>query len=327
MKKLTRWFPVILAALAIIGCGDIPAVQSAFLIGITPHADFATTGKVDFTILPKDEAGAAIIDAGLQIQLDVADPADVSLAQLGVREILPDPGAKLAATLDLDSSGSMGSNDPDRLRVKAAHEFIGQLGSGDKVSVCDFGSGSTPPFTRTRLLTDFTEDKTVARAAADQVRASGGTPMFKSIVEVLGYFNDKHPAGSINRALVVLGDGQPNGGGTLAQACDKAKQTGIRINTVGFGPAADNSPRRSDSAVRTLRDLASCSGGAYTSVAKASDLQNAFANLGQAAKSGSVVVTAQLGPVPPRGTPVSGNIAIGNGMQAPIQLQYTFTAP
>ena len=222
---------------------------------------------------------------------------------------------------------SLRVNDPDRLRVKAAHAFIEQLGAGDKVAVCDFGSGRTPPFTKTRMLTDFTEDKTVAKAAADQVRASGGTPMFKSIVEVLGYFDGKHPASSINRALVVLGDGRPNGGGTLAQACDKAKQTGIRINTVGFGPAADSSPRRSDSAVRTLRDLATCSGGAYTSVADASELQTAFANLGQAAKSGSVVVTVKLGPVPPKGTPVSGNIAIGNGMQAPIQLQYSFTAP
>ena len=117
MKKHTQWFLVILASLAIIGCGEIPTVQSAFLIGITPHADFATTGKVDFTILPKDEEGAAIIDAGLQIDMNVADPAGMTLAQLGVKEILPDPSAKLAATLNLDSSGSMRGNDPDRLRV------------------------------------------------------------------------------------------------------------------------------------------------------------------------------------------------------------------
>ncbi len=222
----------------------------------------------------------------------------------------------------------MSGNDPTRLRVKAAQEYIRQLSSDDKVAVCDFGSGSTPPFKRTRLLADFTEDKAAANAAVDKVRASGSTPMFKSVVEVLDYFNGKHPAGSINRSLLVLGDGRPNGGGTLAQACDKAKQTGIRINTVGFGPAADQSPRRSESAVRTLRDLATCSGGAYTSVVDASELQNAFANLGQAAKSGSVVVTVQFGPVPHKGTPISGNITIGNGWQsAPIELQYTFSAP
>ena len=327
MKMQIRWLFVLVASLAIFGCGDIPPVQSAFLIGITPHADFATSGKVDFAILPKDEQGAAIIDVGLQIELDVADPAEISLAQLSIKEILPDPQAKLAATLDLDSSGSMRSNDPDRLRVKAAQEFIAQLGNDDQVAVCDFGSGKTAPFQRTRLLADFTTDKTVARAAVDQVRASGGTPMFKSVVEVLDYFNSKHPAGSVNRALLVLGDGKPNGGGTLTQACDKAKQTGIRINTVGFGPAADQSPKRSESAVRTLRDLATCSGGAYTGVVDASELQNAFSNLGQAAKSGSVVVTVQFGPVPHKGTPISGNISIGNGLQSPIQLQYTFSAP
>ena len=327
MKKQTSWLIILVASLATFGCGELPTVQSAFLIGITPHADFATSGKVDFAILPKDEQGAAIIDSGLDILLDVADPADVSLMQLDAREILPNPQAKLAATLDLDSSGSMSGNDPMRLRVKAAQEFIAQLGNDDQVAVCDFGAGKTAPFQKTRLLADFTKDKTAARAAADKVMASGSTPMFKSVVEVLDYFNSKHPAGSVNRALLVLGDGKPNGGGTLTQACDKAKQTGIRINTVGFGPAADQSPRRSESAVRTLRDLATCSGGAYTGVVDASELQNAFSNLGQAAKSGSVIITVQFGPIPAKGTPISGNISIGNGAQDPIQLQYSFTAP
>lgn len=327
MKKKTSLILVLTASLAVLGCGELPTVESAFLIGITPHADFATSGKVDFAILPKDEQGAAIIDAGLDIVLDVADPADVSLTQLDAREILPNPQAKLAAMLDLDSSGSMRSNDPNRLRVKAAQEFIAQLGNDDQVAVCDFGTGKTAPFQKTRLLADFTADKTVARAAVDQVRASGGTPMFKSVVEVLDYFNSKHAAGSVNRALVVLGDGKPNGGGTLTQACDKAKQTGIRINTVGFGPAADQSPRRNDKAVRTLRDLATCSGGAYTSVVDASELQKAFSNLGQAAKSGSVVITVQFGPIPAKGTPISGNISLGNGAQSPISLQYSFSAP
>ena len=207
----------------------------------------------------------------------------------------------------------------------AAQRFIDQLGSDDQVAVCDFGSGQTAPFSRTRLLADFTSDKSVAKSAVDQVRASGSTPMFKSIVELLDYFNGKHPAGSVNRALVVLGDGQPNGGGTLQQACDKARQTGIRINTVGFGPAADQSPRRSDKAVKTLRDLATCSGGAYTCVADAEQLQSAFANLGQATKSGSVVVTVQFDPVPAPGSTVAGTIHIGNGLQDPVQLQYTFS--
>lgn len=77
------------------------------MLGITPHADFATSGKVDFAILPKDEAGAAIIDAGLEISPGVAEPAETAVRQLQVRELLPDPQYKLAAALDLDSSGSM----------------------------------------------------------------------------------------------------------------------------------------------------------------------------------------------------------------------------
>jgi hypothetical protein len=312
-----------------LGCGlsDVPEVKEAFLIGITPHADFAQSGLVDFAILPKDEVGQAIIDTGLEVNISALLPAGTSVMSMDSRAVLPQPGKQLVTALDLDSSGSMGSNDPGRLRVQAAKLFIDQLDASDLVGVFDFGAGKTPPFSSTRMLADFTADGVAAKAAIDLIKASGGTPMYPSIVELMDHFNQQHPAGVASRSMIVLGDGQPNGGGTLQACCDAAKAAGIPINTIGFGPAADSSPRASTKAVQTLRSLAACSGGAYSGVVEASALNQAFTTMGQAAKSGSVVITVKYGPIPMTGTPVSGDVAIGNGAQSPVAIQYAFVAP
>jgi hypothetical protein len=311
------------------GCGavDVPEVKEAFIIGITPHADFTTSGLADFAILPKDEAGQAVIEAGLEVSVSADTPAGTVATGQSTRAVQPQPGKQLVSALDLDSSGSMGGNDPARLRVEAAKQFVDQLDGADSVGVFDFGAGKTDPLGSTRLLADFTTDKALAKAAIDQIKASGGTPMYRSIVEVLDHFNQLHPAGGASRAMVVLGDGQPNGGGTLQACCDRAIATGIPINTIGFGPAADQSPRASKKAVDTLRRLASCSGGAYSGVVEASALESAFRTMGQATKSGSVVVTVKFSPVPPPGSQIGGTVSIGNGAQAPVAIQYTFIAP
>ena len=75
---------------------------------------------------------------------------------IDTKAMQPQPGKQLVTALDLDSSGSMGSNDPARLRVQAAKLFVDQLDAGDLVGVFDFGAGKTPPFSSTRMLADFT---------------------------------------------------------------------------------------------------------------------------------------------------------------------------
>lgn len=49
--------------------------------------------------------------------------------------------------------------------------------------------------------------------------------------------------------------------------------------------------------------------------------------LGQASKSGSVVITVRYSPVPASDASVQGNVTIGNGLQTPVQIPYTFVAP
>lgn len=79
------------------------------------------------------------------------------------------------------------------------------LAAEDQVAVADFGAGKTGLFKVTRLLSDFTKDKAKAKLAMALVKASGGTPMFESVSELLIAFNLKFPAASYpNRALVIL---------------------------------------------------------------------------------------------------------------------------
>lgn len=313
-----------------LGCGDgrtSAEVAEAFIIGITPHADFRSTGLVDFSFLPKDATGEALIEAGVAITIDVTLPADTAAQPQARVESQPNPDAQLVAALNLDSSGSMRSADPDELRKGAAKQFVDQLRTSDEVGVFDFGAGTSAPLRSTRLLADFTSDSVTVEDAIDRVVASGGTPMYASITEVLEYFDAKYPLGTAHRSLMVLGDGSPNGGGTQAATCAAAQETGIPINTIGFGSAADQSPSVEPRAVDVLRNLADCSGGAYTGVVQASELSGAFTTFGQAVRSGSIVITVAFDPIPASRARASGSASLGNHNQTPITLSYTFVVP
>lgn len=326
---MKRVLAALSAMLMLSTCGlDVPAVAEAFLIGITPHDDFKTSGLVDVTVLPKDDKGQAIIKQGITVAFDITTPAGTTTTEQSKKVLQPDNSKSLATVLDLDSSGSMATTDPMQLRKEAAKQYVDQLGTSDMVAVYDFGAGSTTGLTASRLLSDFTSDKAAAKTAIDKITASGGTPLFASCVEVLSAFGQKYSAASGNRAMLLLSDGQPSGSGTLQACCDKAKETGIPVNTLGFGPAADSSPSAVPDAVATLRKIANCSGGAYTGVVEATGLSNTLRAQGQAAKLGSVQITVKFSPIPATGTKVSGTAKVGNGSQAkPVELSFTFVAP
>ncbi len=312
-----------------IGTASSPEVAEASIIGVTPHVDFEQTGLVDLSILPKDATGETLIDDDVLVDVTVSEPADIDLVQQGRVNNQPNPNARLAAAIDVDSSGSMSDNDPNGLRKAAAKSFVDELGVDDELAIFDFGAGGTfPTFSDTRVLLEFTADKAAAKQAIDLVTESDqGTPLFSSVIEVLDYVNKKRPAGAYNRALTVLGDGEDNEGDYSDEACAKAVETGIPINTIGLGPAADQNPKASAEAVEVLQKLASCSGGAYTGVVDASGLQSAFTNFGTSARSGSIVVTVRFDPVVQSGQTVSGQVNVSTGEQEPVTVTYSFVAP
>lgn len=341
--KLTKWMVIFATALTMAttgtGCGDDDGevitdfeVSETLLIGVTPHPDFPTTGRIDFTLLPRNAAGQALLDTEqLALAVTASQPVSTKVTTETISARRRDRAQRVAAALNFDSSGSMENNDPDRLRVKAAQTFIDQLRGGDRVAVVEFNGcvkETEGPLSTTRILTDFTGDLGAAKAAAAKVEEKCTTPLYASVEETLGHFDSKYPAGSAHRGLLVLGDGRPNNDdGTLAAACAKAQSTGIPINTIGFGPAADQSPQKSDQAVQVLRELATCSGGAYTGIVPATDLEEAFRRFGLAATQGSVTITVVFDPIPAPDTVVEGQVSVGDGLQQPVTISYRFSAP
>lgn len=302
-------------------------VKSVVLLGVTPDKDFKTNGKVTFTVLPSGANGSAMIDTSLVFSVTATSPTGLTPTVVTKGEQRPVAGQPLITALLFDSSGSMSSNDPTRLRVEAGKQFIDQLDAEDQVAVADFGAGKTGLFKATRLLSDFTKDKAKAKLAMALVKASGGTPMFESVSELLIAFNLKFPVASYpNRALVVLGDGEPNGTGTLFGSCTWANTTKIPVNTVGFGPAAYQSPKANLTAIWNLGALSGCSGGTYSSVALAPDLSKTYVAIGQLLKKGSMKITVSYSPIPTKKF-VTGSLAVGNGQQTPVEVKYTFYAP
>ncbi len=301
-------------------------VASVSVIGITPADDFAETGLVTFTLLPKDDQGEPVIDDRLMVNA----PATLGGLTANVEDVStrePEEGKAVSVFINLDSSGSMIQSDPNELRKDAAKQFVDALATDDLVAVGDFGMGATEPFDQTRLLTDFTTDRTAIDAAVDEVMAAGGTPMYASLLEVLEFYVTAGPT-DVSRSVVLLGDGQPTGTGTLEDACASAQAAQIPLNTIGLGPAADASPSADPAAVKVLRDLADCSGGAYTGVVEAGDLGDAFDGFGQATSSGAVIVTVHFGPIPASGTGVAGDLVVGSPDQvAPVTVSYEFVAP
>jgi hypothetical protein len=302
-------------------------VKNVILLGVTPDKDFASNGTVTFTVLPTAADGSAMIDKSLAFAVAAASPSGLTPKVETKEEKRPASGQPLITGLLFDSSGSMSTNDPSRLRVEAGRQFIDQLEADDQVAVADFGAGSTIGFKATRILQNFTTDKAKAKLAMAMVAASGDTPMFESVSEVLVAFNLKFPAASYpNRALVVLGDGEPNGTGTLLGSCTVAKTTQVPVSTVGFGPAAYQSLQADLAAIWNLGALSGCSGGTYSSVARALDLSKTYVAIGQLLKKGSMVITVTYSPIPTK-TFVSGTMGVGNGTQTPVEVKYTFYAP
>jgi hypothetical protein len=347
--KFNRSYLGLVAALALGACGieeaiqeaiTLPAVSEARIVGITPAPDFETSATVKMAVIPKDASGNAIIKYGLKYSVIITDvtenePAFAPKAETqitasvgGVETNEPDLTKPVSVAIDLDSSGSMAGTDPEELRKDAAKLFVDVVPANASIGVFDFGAGATDDFTDSRKLNDFSTDKAAAKTAIDEIEASGGTPMYESVVEVIEYFDGAQSSASFSRSMLLLGDGQPNWGDvTEADACAAAVAAGIPINTIGFGPAADLSPQMYEEAVAALRNLANCSGGTYVGVATPEDISNAFDGYGEALKHGTVDLSVKLSAAPAPGSIVSGELVVSNGKDKGARVKFSFRAP
>ncbi|MES3628769.1 MAG: VWA domain-containing protein [Longimonas sp.] len=284
-------------ALVFTGCDlfgssdDDPEASEVIVIGTEVDADFLNTGRFGLSATPLDVEGSAILNENIQAEVELrpaSNQASVELEQsidivasVEVERVRRPSGNDLVVPVNLDGSGSMSWTDPDRNRVDAAKAFYDELETINvpfESGVYEFpGANQAPDFSFTRVFQDLTNDTDALRNAVDNATASGGTPMWESLAELLIYSEDQRPNNQFEKAIVLLGDGAPNGGIVPRDSvCNDANRKNSPIFGVGFGPASDVSNMANSSAVENMRYISDCTGGTYIGVPD-DDVESAFA--------------------------------------------------
>ena len=291
---------------------DGPAVNEVIVIGTQVDSDFLNTGQFGLSATPLDAEGSAILNEGIEAEVDLRPDDNNASAQLEqsinlvasveVDRVRRPSGNDLAVPVNLDGSGSMSGTDPNRDRVQATEAFFNELESNDvtfESAVFEFPGFSTDPeLNFTSLYQDFTSDTDLLRQAADQVSSSGGTPMWESLEELIEYSEDERPNDGFEKAIILLGDGDPNGDlVTRDEVCQAANNANSPIYGVGFGPASDLSDTPNSSAVENMREISRCTGGSYLPVDPDDVLATftgAFASFATGASQGSIAFNVQI---------------------------------
>lgn len=289
MRHFTTRIPIaILLGLAVLfssGCDSnsdsVPPIDDVVVIGTQVTNDFLNTGEFGLSATPLDAGGAGIISGDVQGSVTIEAPGGAALrvksdggldGTVTLERLNEASGNPLAVVVNIDGSGSMTSTDPERLRVAGAQAFVDQLEtSGDNYEVAMATYGGRSPalgLAETRMLLDFSNDAAALRDSAELVRASGGTPTYESLAELLIYSENERPAANFQKAIVLLSDGSPNTTVLRDSVCADAQRKESPIYSIGLGPASDLSPttEQSQTAIDEMRSVSLCTGAAYAGI-------------------------------------------------------------
>jgi Mg-chelatase subunit ChlD len=163
----------------------------------------------------------------------------------------------LDVALIIDSSGSMGWNDPQGYRKTAAKYFVDLASIGDQICVADFGHFSCDSRLLLQLLeiTDESSRNTV-KTAIDQVVSSGATPIGGGLEKGYDELSSPRAVAGHNKAGILLTDGFDTCG-TEGEARTYAQNFGNNgwvLYTIGLTGNADED---------LLRELAALGNGEY----------------------------------------------------------------
>ncbi|MFC4440318.1 MULTISPECIES: VWA domain-containing protein [Natrialbaceae] len=165
----------------------------------------------------------------------------------------------------VDTSGSMGSNDPYGYRKDAAKRFVSALIDGDRAGVVDFDSYAS-------VTQDLSGDFDAVNSSIDRLGASGGTNIGAGLQEANDHF-DAESNDSRAKVSILLTDGVGSGGISEAEA---AAERNITIYTIGFGSADESK----------LKRIADETDGEYHFVDGADDLPEVFSRVAENATDG-----------------------------------------
>lgn len=190
------------------------------------------------------------------------------------RYLIRRPTGTVDVALMIDSSGSMGTSDPEFLRKDAAKVFIEAMQDADQVAVVDFDDGARVVWPLQRVGTDRTGPK----AAVESIDSSGGTDIAEALQA--GYHELLSSTVDTHKAAVLLTDGQDaNHQGILNQA-NLYGRRGWRVFTIGLGPTVEED---------VLRDIAHGTGGRYYPLTDPGQLVEVYFEISTTATGGTTI--------------------------------------
>ncbi len=182
---------------------------------------------------------------------------------------------KVTSILVLDRSGSMEmsaekSDKESKLQAlqAAAKGFVDTVRYTEeeliRTSILQFSDSVSNPI-------NFTNNKDVLNSVIDQLQAKGETALFDATYAGIEALSAENPPG--RKAVIALTDGIDNSSRRREkEIIDRAKQEGIRLYTLGFGP-------KGQLAEDVLQRMADQTGGKYYHASNKEDLMKIFENL------------------------------------------------
>jgi len=263
---------------------DVGVPVEVPLIGVVPGEFDLEGGSFTLTVWPRDDDGN-FVDGEFTVGDFEFEDIRAELLESGalrsgtavpthVTKITPDVTGDVTLVLAFDASGSMISNDRDRLRVSAGKRLVDLLSDKSEAAILEFASS-------TRVLQAFTADKPLLKSAIDLVGQSGLTYMYSALETALSLLTAK--AGP-NPAIVVLTDGAANDGSKFAGVVVSAVNQRIPIMAVGLGDGVN---------ATELQRLAQMTNGTYAAASDAAALEEVFWAVGAGVTQGRILVEGQ----------------------------------
>ncbi|RVX38396.1 Ca-activated chloride channel family protein [Nonomuraea polychroma] len=213
----------------------------------------------------------------LGIGLTIAGVGVLAIATAGPAAMVPVPRTAGTVILAIDVSNSMGADDvaPTRLAAaqRAARAFVAAQPDSVDIGVVAFERGAL-----TTARPD--SDHSIALAAIDRLKITGGTSLGTAIMASLSAITGKQVAvgrdGTApdigywpSATIVMFSDGQNQGGADVERAATVAQRAGVHIHTVGVGTTAGATVQVDGYHLQTsleediLTVIAQTTGGAY----------------------------------------------------------------
>jgi Ca-activated chloride channel homolog len=208
----------------------------------------------------------------------VASLVVLAVAIAGPKMTVPVPSRAGSIFICIDTSGSMQSTDVEPTREQAAkaaaRAFIEEAPQGVKIGIISFSSNAA-------IVQPLTADRQQVIASLDSVPAPNGATAIGDALTLAG--TNLPPSG--HRVVILVTDGVNNTGADPQQAAQDLGAKHVPVYTVGIGtPNGDVIPGTNEQASideDSLRAYAAASGGSYSRVEDATQLQEALRRLGR----------------------------------------------